>query len=149
MRRPCPLQPLPHNPPPRAPRPPRPQVSDLGAGKTFVVPCKDWITVREPRQLMVPGNEHTESRTQYHCLLWLEVPLRSALSSSRRRACRSPHRDSHVAQDQRGSLLDAAEVAELYGAEGKSTGLMDLITEAIDWDVDDHYVDVLQVMLMV
>ena len=49
-----------------------------------------------------------------------------------------------VEQDQRGCLLDAAEVAELYGEGGVSTGLLDLITEAIDWDIDDQYVDTLQ-----
>eukprot|EP00951_Prasinocladus_malaysianus_P021582 scaffold178565_cov20-Prasinocladus_malaysianus.AAC.1 len=43
-----------------------------------------------------------------------------------------------------GSLLDAAEAAELIGASGESTGLLDLAAEQIAWEVDDQYIDHLQ-----
>eukprot|EP00192_Tetraselmis_astigmatica_P001671 CAMPEP_0117649218 /NCGR_PEP_ID=MMETSP0804-20121206/848_1 /TAXON_ID=1074897 /ORGANISM="Tetraselmis astigmatica, Strain CCMP880" /LENGTH=2962 /DNA_ID=CAMNT_0005454927 /DNA_START=54 /DNA_END=8942 /DNA_ORIENTATION=- len=94
------------------------EVSDLNSGRTFVAPCDHWLRGNEPAQLMVPGHEHTQDRTQYHCVLWLE--------------------------NQTGCLLDAAEAADLKGAGGDGTGLVDLISEAVDWDVDDQYIDTLQ-----
>lgn len=45
----------------------------MSSGRTFVVPCKEWVK-KEPVQLMVPGHEDSGDRTQYHCMLKLEVP---------------------------------------------------------------------------
>lgn len=48
-------------------------------------------------------------------------------------------------QNQTGCLLDAAEAAELRNASGDSTGFFDLLAQEIDWDVDDQFIDELQV----
>uniref|UniRef100_A0A061RZ32 Lipoxygenase homology domain-containing protein 1 isoform x1 n=1 Tax=Tetraselmis sp. GSL018 TaxID=582737 RepID=A0A061RZ32_9CHLO len=89
------------------------EVTDMSHGRTFVIPCTEWIREGSTAELYAPGREHHDDQSQYHIVLWTE--------------------------SQAGSLLDAAEAAEVLGADGRRTGLFDLERGRVDWDADDSY----------
>lgn len=91
----------------------------------------------------MPGDEPAEWSLRH--IAQLRAPL-GMLSSLAAPGQRDLTLQRCTLQSPKGNLLDAAEAAEVVGADGATaTGYHDLIATAVDWDVDDQYLEVVQV----